>query len=862
MRVRIHTAIGVLLLGMGAAPAMARADAPIYQFNLPEQSLSEALKAVGQQATTNILFDPKSVENRTAHSLHATLTTKQAIDQLLAGTDLVALQTSADTVLVEPRNMPGTASTERPGSVATAASSPAEGEREGKTRSSGPFRMAQADQGAAAGAAAVESNGAPHGGAVQLEEIVVTAQKRSERLIDTPQSVSVLSGEDLNKLGAVQFRDFATTVPGLDFTTTGAGYTQISLRGVTAGFDVGSTVGIYVDDVPYGSSSAFAQGGQVALDVGLFDMDRIEVLRGPQGTLYGASTMGGLIKYVTRSPDTTSFGGLARTGVSTTQDGGISYNAAGAVNTPFLANTAALRASAFYSRDGGYIDNVARAESDINRSGVYGGRLDFLLQPVEGLSIRLTGFLQDISRNGEATADYALSGHPVFGDLKQFRLVSEPFDQHFRLGSATIGYDFGAAKLTSITSYQTTTTDLTYDVSGAYAGFCKQFLGVTCSAVGLPQGLATHKVTQEIRLASGAPGDLEWLLGGFYTHESSDNAQAFSLIDSAGLLSSADLYHELNTSRYEEYAGFLDLTYHITHQFDVSGGVRYSNDRQTFTQNGSGAFGTTTPASGSTENVLTYLANARYHLNDNATGYVRFATGYRPGGPNFTLKDPTTGLPVGPPVFGPDKLKSFEAGIKAETSDRAYSLDLAGYYIDWRDIRFAVAEGKFSGIENAGNAKIGGAELALTGRPVQGLTAQGSFAYQDARLSETVPALGGTDGERLPNVPRFTGALNADYVFTSQKLLPTIGTTVRYVTDRMASFDNSFLNAQYRLPAYTTLDLRGGLTLSSVDLQLYVHNLFDKRGELSSFGAYSATGETKLAILQPRTIGIALTMHF
>jgi iron complex outermembrane recepter protein len=260
--------------------------------------------------------------------------------------------------------------------------------------------------------------------------------------------------------------------------------------------------------------------------------------------------------------------------------------------------------------------------------------------------------------------------------------------------------------------------------------------------------------------------------------------------------------------------------------------------------------------------VVTYLANARYHLNDNSTGYARFATGYRPGGPNFTLKDPTTGLPVGPPMFGPDKLRSYELGIKARSPDRAYSLDAAGYYINWKDIRFAVAEGKFSGIENAGNAKIRGAELALTGRPVNELTAQAAFAYQDARLSEAVPALGGTDGERLPNVPRFTASLNADYLFSAASLLPTLGFTVRYVTDRMASFDNSLLNAQYRLPAYTTADLRGGLTLSSVEVQLYVHNLFDERGELSSFGAYSALGETKVAILQPRTVGIALTTHF
>src|SRR5262245_52430284 len=149
-----------------------------------------------------------------------------------------------------------------------------------------------------------------------LEEIIVTAQKRQEKLSETPLSVSVLSARDLSAMAATQFRDFAATVPGLSFTSTGAGQTQVNLRGINSGGDVSPTVGIYVDEVPYGSSTAFASGGQLALDVGLFDVQRVEILRGPQGTLYGASTMGGLLKYVPTPPDTSAFGGTARAGIS------------------------------------------------------------------------------------------------------------------------------------------------------------------------------------------------------------------------------------------------------------------------------------------------------------------------------------------------------------------------------------------------------------------------------------------------------------------------------------------------------------------------------------------------------------------
>ncbi|MGH8176111.1 MAG: TonB-dependent receptor [Steroidobacter sp.] len=231
-----------------------------------------------------------------------------------------------------------------------------------------------------------------------IETVLVTAQKRQERLIDVPQSVSVLSARDLAKIGAFQFQDFANAAPGLSFQTAGAASTQITLRGVTTGFDVGPTVGVYVDEVPYGSSSAFALGAQAALDVGLFDIDRIEVLRGPQGTLYGASTMGGLLKYVSKRPDATDFDVNVQTGVSNTLEGDFNYNGAAVVNAPIVADKIAMRASGFYSRDAGYIDNLALVHERANRSDIYGGRIDLLFMPTEALSIRVGGFLQNVSR--------------------------------------------------------------------------------------------------------------------------------------------------------------------------------------------------------------------------------------------------------------------------------------------------------------------------------------------------------------------------------------------------------------------------------------------------------------------------------
>lgn len=347
----------------------------------------------------------------------------------------------------------------------------------------------------------------------ELEEIVVTAQKQEQKLSETPLSVTALSSTDLKALAATQFRDFANTVPGLGFTSEGVGSTQINLRGITSGGSVSPTVGIYVDEVPYGSSTAFAGAAGLALDVGLFDLNRVEVLRGPQGTLYGASTMGGLLKYVTTTPDLQKFGGKARAGLSATDDGDINYDVASAVNLPFGSDKAAARLSGFYSHDGGYVDSLGLGEEDVNQSDVYGGRADVLFQPTEALSIRLNAFMQRIDRDGTSQVAYDLAtGNPLDGDLEQQTILPQGFEQEFDLYSGTLVYDFGPAELTSVTSYQEFTNDSTLDASPLYVPLLNAVLPhppfPTWGATGVDYGITTDKFTQELRLAgTGATFD-------------------------------------------------------------------------------------------------------------------------------------------------------------------------------------------------------------------------------------------------------------------------------------------------------------------------------------------------------------------
>ncbi|MGH6632721.1 MAG: TonB-dependent receptor, partial [Sphingopyxis sp.] len=600
--------------------------------------------------------------------------------------------------------------------------------------------------------------------ATPIEEIIVTAQKKDERLSDTPLAISALPAEQLQTLGVKNFADFATYVPGISYASSGAGQTQVNLRGITTGISIAPTVGIYVDDVPYGGTSTWSRSASIALDAAVVDLERIEVLRGPQGTLYGASTMGGLIKYVTRKPDLERTSGEAGTDLSVTGDGGFNYDVRGAVNLPFGSDQAAIRASGYELHDDGYIDNVAR-KSDANRADTYGGRLDLLLFPTEQLAIRLTGFAQNIRRDGRAEVDKDLTTHrAIYGELAQSRAVAEPFDQDFRLVSGTLEYDFGSAKLTSISSYQRVETSQHQDVTRQYGPLFAGF-GIVFPQYEFPVTTDTKKFAQELRLASTGTDQLEWLVGAFYTDERNDNDQALTPRMADGSPAPLNLLTAQLPSKYEEIAGFGDLTYHFTPRFDVALGVRVARNKQAFEQIGSSDLMliSSIPEGKSAETVDTYVINPRFHVNDNLMIYARAASGYRPGGPNAVLNDPATGRPLADATFDADTLWSYEGGLKGSTADHRFAFDAAIFFIDWDNLQIATVRNGFGVIANAGTARSQGAEVTLTVNPADALRLMAVLAYTDAELTQDAPDLGGVDGARLPDVPRLSAALTGDY---------------------------------------------------------------------------------------------------
>jgi outer membrane receptor protein involved in Fe transport len=861
---RISVVVATAWLGLVGFSRADESNAAIVQHNLhiPRQALDVALKDLAQQTGLQIVrFSDDVKGDAIVGPLNGKYSVDEALHELLApsGLSYRPLNSRAYIIVTPQESAPRTGAItpfeqrdeSQAGELVDAGSMLhlAEAEQSGVSSTA---QIASASQDVASGNTGANQEG--------VQEIIVTAQKIEERLSDIPMSITAITARDLQMLGATQFLDFASTVPSLNFTSSGVGQTQVNLRGITSGYNVSPTVGIYVDDVPYGSSTPFVASAQLALDVGLFDMSRIEILRGPQGTLYGASTMGGLLKYVTNLPDTTNFAGTVRANVANIQQGGFGYDVSSAVNVPLAGDEAALRVSGFYTHSGGYIDNLTLDDERVNQADVYGGRVDFLFAPNERLSVRLAAFAQDIERDGSIAADFdRVTGSPIDDELEQRRALAEPFDQRFRLASATVKYAFDRVTLSSISSYQTVRSDAITDFSALYV---PAFGGPgVFSAIGLIRNADTDKFTQEIRLAASGRV-IDWLAGVFYTNEDSKQFQKLPAYDPSGALSPVNLLTLTIPSRYEEYAGFGNLTVHATDKVDITGGVRYAHNSQRQEQIGAGLLVGSVPARRASDSVPTWLASIRYRATANVMPYLRFATGYRPGGPNAVVND-LNGQPLAAPSFAADKLKSYEAGIKASSVDRHFSADLALYHIDWDDMQITAIRNGLGVIANAAKARSQGAELTVSALPVPEVTLVGTFGYTNAELTGDAPDLGGVKGESLPDSPKITAALSADYRFPLGGYGAFAGTTIRYVADRKANFDQSAGMPQYELPNYTAVDVRAGLTFGSARVQLYCKNVADERGQLSAItGTSLFGGPANVSILQPRTVGLGVDVSF
>ena len=713
---------------------------------------------------------------------------------------------------------------------------------------------------AQAAAPAPATSAASAAQATQTQTVYVTANRRREPVREVPMQVDRLSTEDLSRAGARSLIDYLGGQPGVDVNTAGgAGLGAVSIRGVTTGDQTIATVGTYIDDVAYGSSSAFAVGSQTALDMALLDLNHIEVLRGPQGTLYGAGAMGGVIKYVTNEPDTAELSGKVAVGASATKGGGAGNTVNAVVNVPIKADVAALRVSAFHDHDGGQVDVLgAAAGKNLDQGDTNGGRVALLLEPSARFHIRATALTQDIKRgNSDFTDVNPATGQPVDSWNEREQVLREPHSVRTSQGAVDLEYDFGPARLNSITSVQRTKLAQFYDLSAVYAPLINQFFGFLPDTVSESIAADVHKTTQEFRLTSASGGSVEWLAGLYWDRETADQKQ--HVLDTlTGGSPLADLALLDLASKYEEIAGYGDVTWNATPELAFTAGVRVAQNKQDFTQTGSGPLaGGALPPAHSKETPKTWLATARYALTPTSNVYVRAASGYRPGGPNAVLDDPATGLPLAPPTFDHDSLWSYEAGYKADLFDNTLSVETAVYDIRWRNIQQVISVNGIGVIGNGGKAEIQGFELGATWRPSARWSVVGHLSTIDARLKEDAPGLG-TAGQRLPNSADLSGSIGAQASFDVAGHAGWFGASERHAGERDAS-----VGGGYRMPAYWLTDLNGGIDFGKVSVSMYLRNVFDTHAQLAtSTSIMSLGGPAQVELSRARTLGVTLTASF
>jgi len=722
-----------------------------------------------------------------------------------------------------------------------------------------------------------------------VDRIVITAQKREQAAIDVPASVSTVDADRLSRSGAVRLEDYAAQMPGMSVTAVSRGFSSVVLRGISTGISQPTPgTAFYIDEAPIGSITAYATGSTLTPDLDPYDLRRVEVLKGPQGTLYGAGAVGGLLRYVTQPADTQRFGGAVSIGGHKISEGGSGHEARASINLPLVGNQLGLRISLLDRDDAGYIDNPQLGLKDVNRATTRGGRiaLDWKIAP--DWSLQTWGMTQRFRTDGIGmqdlnydTATRTLT--PTTGELQHGSAVPEKQGTDFDVFNATLKGHVGGFDLVSSTTYQKIRGDVTIDYTRLLGpAFSPTLAPLVGGNVGgrVNQIIDTKRWSQEFRARSTAFNDrLGYEAGLILNKEDSTNQfarESLLVLPSLAPLPTLPgplaafnqpLFNALLGVNYKDYSLFGNATYSVTSQLDLTAGLRFSHVTQHFMQNYQSSLLLPVAAvfdEDVTTKKTTYLLSAIYKLDAKTAVYGRVASGFRSGGPSALPAS------IGNPTFNPDTLTSYEVGYKAALAGGMASIEAAIFRTDWKDVvvqRGTVANGTtYQHFVNAGDAKVQGAEATLLLFPISGLTLRATGAYTDSRLTTDAPSANGLKGDRMPFVPKWTASLGADYRFPVAGRSAWIGGVVGYIGQRRSDF--SQVADVLDVPAYTTLGLNAGVEIGKARISVYGKNLTDTRGlnHANALGTASVANPVGNPIgagtIQPRTLGVDLAFRF
>jgi iron complex outermembrane recepter protein len=799
-------------------------------FDIPAESAEKSLKLFADQSGKGVLFVVDAVQGIQTNAVQGQFEPRVALDLLVSGTGLVV---SLD---------------EKSGAFAVKRTTPSPNAQGVAPEMSRPFESTQK--------AATNANEQP----VTMEQMTVTAEKRAERLQDVPIPETAISAASLVESNFQRLQDYYTLVPGLTLVSNDYNHPQIAIRGITTGGTTNPTVGVTIDDVPIGSSSNLVGGAQVP-DLDPSDLARIEVLRGPQGTLYGSNSIGGLLKYVTTDPSTESFSGHLETSVSSIYNGAeLGYETRAAVNVP-ISDTLAVSMSGFTRQIPGYINDPLIGTKGDNESWADGGHFSVLWLPSPSVSVKLSALIQ----HSEAAGITSVTLGPGFGDLQQNVVPNAgATTDELQAYSATVKAKIGNVDVTSVTGYSLADLVEGIDVTTVIGADTNEVFGVTGTPI--VQNRPTYKFTQELRLSSSLWNRVDWLIGGFYNHEDSPVTEDVLAANPTTGQIVGEFLHLINPSTFEEIAGFANLTIHVTNQFDIQLGGRESENKQTHLSTSIGPYvplleGQATPyyqpEVDSQASDFTYLVTPSFKISHDLMVYARLATGFEPGGPNFSAQGT-------PPTYGSSTTTNYEVGVKGDVLDHLFSFDGSLYYIDWKDIQLTLLneQTKINYAANGGEAKSEGFELSVESRPVKGLRIAAWVSVDEAVLAEALPASStvyGAEGNRLPNSSRFSGNVSLDEQFpVTDRVKGFVGGVLTYEGNHLGVF-RSTAARQYFSP-YAETDAHGGVIVGAWTWSIFINNAFDKRGLL--YGGLGASVPASFTYTQPRTIGSSIMVTF
>ncbi|WP_229794066.1 TonB-dependent receptor [Arenicella chitinivorans] len=673
---------------------------------------------------------------------------------------------------------------------------------------------------------------------VVLEEIIVTASKREQSLVDVPMAISAITGDELETRGIDTIQDLSFAVPGLTMREDGPGSYQIFLRGIANAHGGGALTSIYQDEIP------MALTGYEVLPTRVLDLERVEVLKGPQGTLYGQGAVGGAIRYITKRPNTHEFSGSLQGDAYSVADGDTGLGVTAILNMPVVEDKFAVRVVADVKDGGGWQDQPEAGIEDGNGEDLSTVRVKALWTPTDSLDVLAT--VVKYNAEYELGQGYEQPDRTVYVPTDP-GLTLKPKVWDYDLYNLEVTYDLGFAELLSSTSY----AEMDLDYPFSYFGGPETIYGGTLAGYSNRNNVGSQ-FAQELRLVSNADSRLQWTAGIFYRDMEVD-LNIPEVVTEFGPDIFVSSYYTHDTS--ESLSVFADMSYQLTDRLNVGVGARYFEDDQTQLIEGS-----TGVQAGSFDSVdpRVYLS---YNLSDGKNIYASAAKGFRSGGFNgFDFNG------VELPDFDPESLWSYELGYKANLFENKLYFDAAVYYTEYdemlrRGLVFIEGRGFESFVSNIGKVEVAGFEASMKWHVTDAFSFDASLAVIDAEVKE----IGGTDtanivGDPIDYVPDYSYTLGAMYNFNWSADKPGFFRLGYSYRDEMPYVDRtsfSVENIGQFSDAIGLLDARLGMTIDGIRLELYGQNLTDVNKYIDPYHAWNNANRTR-----PRTIGLRVSFDF